>query len=195
MCDVVDKLEAYPIPIASYFKELETQAIRTYPDNRSLIEYIVKFYHSSNKNEISTKTRTLTEQHYNWDNIALKWETYLDKLSDTYVSKWDDPPQILPKIDTASIPANISNIDMVQFIFDKYLKHAYALDKNVLDMLKQADYGFTINGMSIAGYNAKDIIEYFNTLIDNNNQAEYARVNKLKFNDDYIEYANIKDNK
>ena len=195
MCDVVNKLEAYPVPIASYFKELETQAIRTYPDNNSLIEYIVNFYHSADKLEMSKKIRSLTEKHYNWDNIAIKWETYLDKLSNDYVSKWDNPPHILSKIDTSSIPPNLSNIDIIQFIFDKYLKHAYSLDKNVLDMLKQADYGFTINGMNISGYHTQDIIEYFNTLIDNNNQAEYARINNLKFNDDYIEYANIKDNK
>ena len=49
--------------------------------------------------------------------------------------------------------------------------------------------------MSMSEYGMKDILEYFNTIIDNNNQAEYARINKLQFNDDYIEYANIKDKK
>jgi len=194
MCDVVKKLEAYPIPISTYFKELETQAIRTYPDNNNLSEYIVNFYTSADRTKISKNIRKLTEVHYNWDNIAKKWETYLDHLAENYRSKWEDQPHIMNKIDITSIPNNTNNVEIIKYIFDKYLSdNTYVIDKNVLEMLKQADYGFTINGMSIAGYNTKDILDYFNALIDNNNQAEYARVNKLKFNDDYIEYANIKD--
>lgn len=194
MCDVVKKLEAYPIPISTYFKELETQAIRTYPDNNNLSEYIVNFYTSADGTKISKNIRKLTETHYNWDNIAKKWETYLDHLAENYQSKWEDQPHIMNKIDITSIPNNTNNVEIIKYIFDKYLSdNTYVIDKNVLEMLKQADYGFTINGMSIAEYNTKDILDYFNALIDNNNQAEYARVNKLKFNDDYIEYANIKD--
>ncbi len=194
MCDIVKKLEAHPIPIASYFKELETQAIRTYPDNASLVEYIVDFYKNPDKSQLSRRTRELTETHYNWDNIAKKWENYLDHIAENNESKWNLSPHIMNKIDPSSIPSNSNNVEIINYIFDKYLRdNTYAIDKNVLEMLKQADYGFTINGMSIAGYNSKDIIEYFNALIDNNNQAEYARVNNLKFNDDYIEYANIKD--
>jgi glycosyltransferase involved in cell wall biosynthesis len=193
MCDVVNKLKAHGIPIAAYFKELETQAIRTYPDNNDLIKYIVEFYNNPNKTELSTNIRTLTETHYNWDNIAKKWESYLDSLADTHVSKWNDPPKMMTKISNEILSKNLSNSEIIQYIFDRHLRDHEEINKNALEMLKQSDYGFTINGMSITGYSTKDIVEYFNTIIDNNNQAEHARINNLKFNDDYIEYANIKD--
>ena len=101
----------------------------------------------------------------------------------------------LNKLDSAVV-SDMSNIDIIKYIYDEHLNQDISsIDKTALDMLKQADYGFTINGMSIVGYEKKDIVEYFNTIIDNNNQAEYARINHLTFNDDYIQYANIKDRK
>ena len=195
MCDVIKKLEAYPVPIATYFKELETQALRTYPDNNGLIKYIIDFYNRNDKEFLSKKIRTLTELHYNWDDISKKWESYLDHLSITHESKWNDPASTMKKIDSAVV-SDMSNIDIIKYIYDEHLNQDISsIDKTALDMLKQADYGFTINGMSIVGYEKKDIVEYFNTIIDNNNQAEYARINHLTFNDDYIQYANIKDRK
>ena len=195
MCDVIKKLEAYPVPIATYFKELETQALRTYPDNDGLIKYIIDFYNRNDKELLSKKIRTLTELHYNWDDISKKWESYLDHLSIAHESKWNDPASTMKKIDSAVV-SDMSNIDIIKYIYDEHLNQDISsIDKTALDMLKQADYGFTINGMSIVGYEKKDIVEYFNTIIDNNNQAEYARINHLTFNDDYIQYANIKDRK
>jgi len=195
MCYIIKKLEAHPVPIATYFKELETQALRTYPDNNNLINYIVDFYNRNDKEFLSKKIRTLTELHYNWDDIAKKWERYLDNLSMTHESKWNDPSNIMKKIDP-TVTSSMSNVDILKYIIDPHLNEdIFCIDKTALEMLKQADYGFTINGMSIVGYEKKDIVEYFNTIIDNNNQAEYARINHLKFNDDYIEYANIKDRK
>ena len=198
MVDIIKKLNAYPIGISAYFKELETQAIRTYPDNESLKQYIVSYHNKSDKEkqEKSNEIRMLTEKHYNWDNIAQKWEKYLDSLSSSEedISKWNKPPIFMEKVDDSSF--NDCNIDNFNNILINYLNHKDGINnKTYLDMLKQADYNFIINGMSMSEYGMKDILEYFNTIIDNNNQAEYARINKLQFNDDYIEYANIKDKK
>jgi glycosyltransferase involved in cell wall biosynthesis len=47
MVDIVNKLEAYPIKVGSYFKELETKAIRAYPDNSSLVDILHRHIHLS----------------------------------------------------------------------------------------------------------------------------------------------------
>lgn len=198
MCDVVNKLKAYPIKISSYFKELETQAIRTYPDNLDLMKYIIQFYNYSDKEklELSKQTRQLTEKHYDWDHIAKKWESYLDNLSQHYTSKWNKEPTLMRKIDKNDIPNNLSAVDTIKYIVDNHMNASYDMSNRVcLEMLKQADYHFVLNGMTITEYNIADIVNYFNIFIDNNNQAEYARLGNLKFNDDFIEYANIKDHK
>ena len=43
MEDVVNKLEATPINVGSYFKELETEAIRVYPDENDFVSKMVDF--------------------------------------------------------------------------------------------------------------------------------------------------------
>lgn len=198
MCDVVHKLKAYPIKIGSYFKELETQAIRTYPDNLDLMKYIIKFHalSATEKDHLSKQTRQLTETHYDWNHIAQKWELYLDSLTKSYQSKWEQEPLLMKKIDKTDIPTNLSPVDTIKYIVDNFMNKSYDMsNRTCLEMLKQADYHFVLNGMNITEYSVSDIISYFNIFIDNNNQAEYARLGNLKFNDDFIEYANIKDHK
>ena len=43
MSDVVNKLNGYPIRVNQFFKELETKAIRVYPDNDHLVEIIQNY--------------------------------------------------------------------------------------------------------------------------------------------------------
>ena len=62
-----------------------------------------------------------------------------------------------------------------------------------LTMLKEADYGFSLHGTNIQKYPYTNILDYVKTVIDNNNQAEHVRSNKMKFSDDFIEYAHIKE--
>jgi glycosyltransferase involved in cell wall biosynthesis len=64
MCDIVRKLEAVSIQPKSYFKELETKAIRVYPDNDQLADEIVKMCHMPISERLTKgqKTRELTEK-------------------------------------------------------------------------------------------------------------------------------------
>jgi len=63
-----------------------------------------------------------------------------------------------------------------------------------LDILKDADYGFVQNGMNFSGTDISQTYKHLQILIDNHNQAEYARSSKMLFNEDFIEYSNIKSN-
>lgn len=198
MVDIINKLDAISIEPKTLFKELETKAIRAYPDNNQLVDEIIKFINQSPE-QIKIKkekVRKLTEQYYNWDNIAKKWENYLDKLSETYRSNWDIPPQYiqakLPEID------NLSEKDF--FSFMENFCHTVFKNKNkiasmrFLSMLQNADYNFYASGSNVQPYNYSDVLEALNIEINNINHSEQARYNKVKFNDDFIQYAHIKHN-
>jgi len=91
MCDIVDKLKAYPIKVKTMFKELETKALRAYPDNDDLCDYIINFINkpSPTKEKLRQEIQNLTHENYNWDNIAKKWEKYFDNLdSKGYRADW-----------------------------------------------------------------------------------------------------------
>ena len=195
MVDVIKKLNAISIEPKTYFKELETKAIRVYPDNDQLTDEIIKFISQPEEeiNKQKIKVRELTEKHYNWDDIAKKWEKHLDFLDKTYRSNWDAPPNYLEPIQ------DLKELDQKKYFYiTKMLCENYLKDKTIvsssafLNLLQGADYTFGMHGMNVQKYSYEDIIKYINTMIDNNNQSEHARVNNIKFNDDFIEYSKIK---
>ena len=123
MCDVIKKLKAYPIKVQSPFKELETRAVRVYPDNDDLISTINKVLNlpQSMVDKKRQKIRELTEKFYDWDIIAKKWEKYLDSLSEKhYKSDWSKVPE-LQKVDRVGEIDISENIDQMILMCHKGL--------------------------------------------------------------------------
>lgn len=198
MCDVIKKLNAYPIKIKARFKEMETKAIRVYPDNDSLIEHILSFINTSKTFQDSKRkeVRDLTEKHYDWDKISSKWEKYLDSIP--FRSNWSNTNPTLNTIDTndkSNNPNNKDHFDHMITMCSNYLNNtSEAGSMTYLNMLRDADYGFTIQG-SIRESNYIEIINRINTVISNSNAA-HAFLNKnIELQDDFIIYARMKDQK
>jgi glycosyltransferase involved in cell wall biosynthesis len=198
MCDVISKLNAYPIRIQTKFKELETKAFRVYPDNDHLVETILNFIELPEplQNKKRIETRKLTEQHYDWNTITKKWEKYFDYLdSINYRANWDDEANIMSSIPKNNMQHHRSqNFDLLMNMCKIHLNdNNIAGSFQMLNMLKDADYGFTqIGPTQISPFGYNNLQEYLNTVIANNNQAEQVRSNNMKFDDDFIVYAKLK---
>jgi len=196
MCDIVDRLNAYPIKIKSAFKELETKAIRVYPDNQDLAEHILDLASQPKPvlNKKRFETHELTHKHYDWNNTFKKWEKYLDSLdSSGYRSNWNTGEYLEPLNTQINNPSN-SNFDNLLHILNNNMKNASMIgDQKMLELLNSSDYGFVQNGpTSILGYGFQDLKEYIKTNIDNNNQAKQAKDSNITFDEDFILYAKLK---
>jgi hypothetical protein len=191
MVDIISKLEAYPIKIKTYFKELETKAIRVYPDNDCLIDIILKELDKpiSIRNNNRIRIRNLTEKYYNWDNIAKIWENYFDNLD--FRSDWSKPLPILRK---ASISNKDSNFSQFINLCNNTMKNSELLSSfKFLNMLQNADYGFHyVSPTQISAYGINNLCDHINTMIDNNNRSEEVRQKNIKFEEDFIQYAHLK---
>ena len=197
MCDIVQKLEAISIEPKSYFKELETKAIRVYPDNDQLTDEIVKMCNMPISERIAKgqKTRQLTEKHYNWDDIAKKWEKHLDQIDLSYRSEWNTSPTYLENIKKSLMVEPQSYFEATAKLCSEHMKDINMMSSmSILSLLQYADYGFSMHGTNISRHDYNDILSYINTYIDNINQSENVRSQNMKFNDDFIEYASIKAN-
>ena len=198
MCDVIKKLNAYPIKIKARFKEMETKAIRVYPDNDSLIEHILSFINTPKKfqDKKRKEIRELTEKHYDWDKISNKWEKYLDSMS--FRSNWSNTNPPLNTIDIndkSNKPNNKDHFDHMITMCSSYLNNtSEAGSMTYLNMLRDVDYGFTIQG-SIRESNYAEIINRINTVISNSNAAHSFLSKNIELQDDYIIYARMKDQK
>lgn len=195
MVDVIKKLDAYPIKIGSFFKELETKAIRCYPDNNDLIK-IIKKHIRLRPSQIKQKkkiVRQLAELNYNWDNTAKVWENFFDSQWLFHAKKsWSDPIKYmnanLPKITDGKsafyaihniCANNINNMDMMSTMM-------------LLDLCKNASDGFQQAGMNINGFGYDGVLDSVRALITNHNQIENIRSQNISIQDDFIQYANIK---
>jgi len=199
MCDIVQKLNAYPVKIKSKFKELETKAYRVYPDNDDLINYITEYINlpAPIRNQKRIQVRELTEKHYCWDSIAKKWENYLDTLDNSgYRSDWNKLIQQSQKsfedLDISVSPQN--SLEACLALCSKYFGNLDRIQGlEMLNMLKDIDYGFSYHGhMNIKPSNFKSISEYLNILLDNQKQTNNILKNNTVFQDDFIEYAKMK---
>ena len=197
MCDIVKKLEAVPIQPRSYFKELETKAIRVYPDNNQLANEIVEISNMPISERLAKgqKTRQLTEKYYNWDDIAKKWEKHLDKIDKSYRSDWNISPTRLDKIEQLPMIEPQSHFETTAKLCSEHMNNINMVSSmSMLSLLQYSDYGFSMHGTNINRHDYNDIITYINTYIDNINKSESVRSEKMRFNDDFIEYASIKAN-
>ena len=196
MSDVVNKLNGYPIRVNHFFKELETKAIRVYPDNDHLVEIVENYIKLPQmlKDQKRYETRKLTETHYNWDNIAKRWENYLDNITLTgYQGKWSlKIPKINPQMSLSS-KENAYDL-LLNWVSENLPNHQLASSTSLLNMIRDLDYGFTIQGTQTKGYSIENIKKTLETIINNHNMAIEAKDNIDKLPpEDYIEYANMKD--
>jgi glycosyltransferase involved in cell wall biosynthesis len=196
MSDVVRKLNGYPIKINQYFKELETKAVRVYPDNDDFIKILRDYISLPEflKEQKRFETRSLTETHYNWDLIAKRWEEYFDKVELTGLQgQWDENLAPLEMIKEA--PQSGSNYDaLIQLISRHLPNHQVTSSMILLNMLRDLDYGFILNGLHTEGYDMSKAINILNNLIQNNNLAYNAKNNMNNLTqEDFIQYAHMKE--
>lgn len=197
MCDIINKLEAYPIKIQTRFKELETKAIRVYPDNADLSEFIVNFVVQPEpiRNQQRHKISNLTHKYFNWIDTCKKWESYLDKLdTQGYRANWLSGDYLPTIVDYK--PNYPTNFDNLIVLLNNYVKNPNMIgSQKILELLNYADYGFVQNGpASIGPYGFNNIVDYIKVLIENNNQAKQVKDSNTAFDEDFILYANLKSN-
>ena len=195
MVDIVTKLEAYPIGIKCEFKELETQATRVYPDNEDLCDYILKFIDTPKPIRSKNRQRIneLTHKYYNWDSTSKIWETYLDKLASSgYKSNW----AIKHNIGDIQKTENKNNFDTLMLILNNSFREPNLIGEyQALQLLNNLDYGFVTNAINtISGYTINDLYNHYNTHMKNIKASTSVINNNIKFNDDFIEYAQLKCN-
>jgi len=200
MSDIVRKLNGYPIRVERYFKEMETEAYRAYPDNNHLIQILQQFLvlPTPVRQKRGFETRRLVEEFYNWDIVAKKWETVFDHiLAQPNKKTWNHKLHIMKPIDKDNLPKFNNNYELLSYIFDNNLRNPSGFyDHLNLYMLKHIDYGFVVDGGEIKPYNINNYISLLNDYIKANNVGYQLMNESVKANtEDYLVYAHSRLNK
>lgn len=196
MEDVVKKLNATPVEIGAYFKELETSAIRVYPNESDFVEKLTNFISRPEqmRRRQGLDIRKLTEQEYSWANTINKWINYLDSIELTKLQgQWTSPSYKLNKINSSSLPKLDNVYEIAYFLHNQHLAPLNLSMSSywILKQIQTAQEGYMFSGPEAVPFTVQDFINNINQSIDNYNIAEMARTNpSILDQEDYIQYAN-----
>lgn len=198
MEDIIKKLDAIKIDVGAFFKELETTAIRTYPDAKHAKQELLKLVNSTDgiRRRIGYETRKKTIEHYDWKKTIDKWCSYLDACSLNLQNKWNGPALFLDKISAKDIPDSPCVYHKVLTLFHQKNLEALGLKMSdfwILKQIQMAENGFIQVHNEQRPFGISDLIDNLNKMIENHNITEKVRLNpSILQKEDYIDYANHK---
>jgi DNA-directed RNA polymerase subunit RPC12/RpoP len=195
MSDIVRLLNGYVVQPQTFFKEMETEAFRVYPNNDQLVYHLWTFLNleKDNQQNMKKEVRKLTETHFNWDSTANKWMKVFDEiLANPKRKSWNNvSSNYLSQLDMQEFKDFNKSYDAIKYICLHRMGDPNMLNNMMsLNLLKYSDYGYISNGMSIKKFNFQNLLEIYNKYIENQNLVKYAMSNNQALNnEDYIRYA------
>ena len=182
MYDVVRLTKGYPIPVRTFFKEMETNAERAYPDNQEFAEILIKFFSrpESERLQESVRVRQATLERYDWDKSVKVWENYIDSYEPQNLQgKWNHPPRLI-NIPT-TIPSNLSNEQFVRWIFTHVIAEPHKIHtEEAMSLCRNLKYGATVTQGGLQPTNPTTIFEQYKNRAQQHNSIELLRGGKEK---------------
>tara|TARA_R110000824_G_scaffold337384_1_gene523942 strand:+ start:2531 stop:4192 length:1662 start_codon:yes stop_codon:yes gene_type:complete len=178
MRDVVKFTKGYPIPVRTFFREMETNAERAYPDNEVLAEILINFFKQDDSSRIkkSMEVRKHTIKRYNWNDTAKVWEDYIDSYQPIGLQgKWNAPAQITQVPE--KIPENLSKEQFIQWLFFSVLQEPERINKiEGINLFRSLKFSAHMGVGTLEPVNIANIFTEYKQRAISKNQAESLRV-------------------
>ena len=195
MEDIIANLQAFPIKVKAFYKELETGCERAVPCVDSIVNIFTDFFNMNGKQRsiLGMQTRSLYETHYNWEKTTKVWESVIDECE---YSEWKQtPPVIKPMIEFDF--NNMTNRDFIKscvshYLIDQSRLHSHEMRCLLRDLnngfYKPTPDGFFGQDMSPFVMNRghrvpiskADIVQNFQQKLQVSNIWESARIDRSK---------------
>jgi glycosyltransferase involved in cell wall biosynthesis len=178
MCDVIRKINGFPIDVLSLQKESETGCLRAFPDPESFIKTLYKLIKMSKDKriELSKKAREGVLEHYTYERTAKMWEDFFDNLEIIPEEQsWTSPPRFHKA--NLNIPPNLTSAEFVRFcITEIWGMPINAFTSFARGLTKQIDYQQYIDGPQRGQrFSREDLVENMKQLNNILNQYEQMR--------------------
>jgi len=187
MSEVSTKLEGTKIPY-TLFKELETNAFRAVPDDRSLVRELYQ-YRELTEEQIEEKKNKIRENlilNYSWDKTAERYIELFDSLEPKNI--WDKPLTINPGL---KVPENTSNREWVSFIIKEVLQSPHILKTTFAQsIIKHLDEGYVNTGGGIENFDRKKAKKVLEAYLNHKAVMDKVRSGEATDNSPFLKYDN-----
>ena len=184
MEDVLKHTEGYPVPVRTFFHELETGAERAYPDNQKLAEILISYFSESEqfrmKKAITVRQKTL--KRYNWDDTAKVWESYIDDYNPVGLQgQWDAAPNMI------NIPQQVDNNVKSNQDFIRWLYHLLNMPERAhqyegKQIIRNLNLGAQISQGVLEPLNREQVFTHFQQRMKTINNTELVRIGQIPYN-------------
>lgn len=180
MTEICNYLEGFPIPVKRFFREMETNADRAYPDNDFTTKLLYQFfteYSAEQRVNKGLKARELCINKYTWDNVYKVWEECFDSIDISDLRDWNDPT-MLDVNTTATVPQQLSKIDFVKYVCENIIKNPKLFDTGHIQMLlRDFQYGLVARGGNMTTLNHQEVVSILEQYLASKVNHEKLRVN------------------
>lgn len=191
MGDVGRKIGASLVDISHEFRELETEAMRSYADNNILINNLKKFIEMSIDDLISygKKTRKLLLSNFSWKKTADKLISIIDSIDTSKNMSWNCPERIVNH--DIKIPKLDSNRDFIYYLIENILHDNFLKNTNLVqNIIKDLDNMLVFrNGVPIL-YNREQAVKELERYINNKVGLEKIRTDQARVSDNLKYFIN-----
>lgn len=181
MSDVVRHTNGYPIDVRTFFRELETNAERAYPDNELMADTLLEFFTMSESKRMnkSMQARKGAVSRYDWNDTAKQWENYIDSYSPSNKQgKWDSPPSLfnIP----SEIPEGLDHARFVEWLYSQVLRrpektHAH----DGVNLVRDLNFGAQISQGVLEPIDVAKVFDIYRNRAANELTAEQVRANMI----------------
>jgi len=177
MGEVGKNINAELVDVCRVFREQETNAKRSYPNNDHLYSILERYMNMpiNELNKIGDGCRKKCLQNYHWDKTAKTFETIFDSVDVSSKIPWDAPQrQINMSYSISGVSDHRTCIyDIIDNIIQEpYLKNTYFIE----ELIRSANDGFVQNGTKQFVFNIENYIKILETYAKNKVSIETVRV-------------------
>lgn len=193
--DFPEFVEATPIEVETMWRDIGVGADRAYPSNKDLANKLYNYLSQPKQVRLRKEWRTANKYRevYNWEKTSKVWENAIDNMPPP-ARKWTDPPLNL-KTDFLP-PKDLTDLEYVEYLFNSVNEAENANGLNATGLAKDMQHGFSTVGKQygLNEVNRDNLLQVFRNIAANKNNAEQLRVNPNLPQEDFIQYANLRDN-
>jgi glycosyltransferase involved in cell wall biosynthesis len=185
MTEIVESVDGIKIPVKRLFRELETGADRSYPDNDFTVNMLIDFF-SSNKHldknyQNNIRQKCITK--YSWDNVYRVWDECFDSIDINSKVPWNTTETFTTNHSDMSVPSNLSPIEFISYICNNIIKEPYLINTaHVQILLRDICEKIIGRGGSVHGFGGKQLVEAMEQHLNNKIVHEQLRQNEKHIN-------------
>jgi hypothetical protein len=179
MSDVIRYTKGYGVRVKNFFREIETNAERAYPDNEELSKILLEFFTMAPEDRMakSFDARKGAVERYNWDGAAAQWEKYIDEYSPVNEQGlWDSAPSLSSV--PPEIPAGLDNNQaFARWIFEGVLREPERLhSEEGVRLVRDLNFGAHMGQGVLEATDKQQVFDRYKQRAMHKNQVEQARV-------------------